>query len=278
MDRIDKIWGIIILVSLCNASSKAQTTFLDSTYLPLMVIDTYGREILDEPKVNVNLRIVHHDGIIPNRPSDLGNVYTGIAGFEIRGVYSASLPQKPYGFETRNEMGENRNVSILGMPEENDWILIANYNDKVFMRNSLAFHLFERMGHYAPRTRLVEVIIDDEYQGIYVLTEKIKRDKGRVDIARLDEDDNAGDSLTGGYIVKIGNPNDMEWYSDYRNPNYPEDEVYYVPEYPDEDDFTSEQYAYIKGRIGAFEEALWGPDFKDPMKGYRDTYPCGVLY
>ena len=30
------------------------------------------------------------------------------------------------------------------MPQENDWILIANYNDKTFLRNVLAFDLFEK--------------------------------------------------------------------------------------------------------------------------------------
>ncbi len=68
---------------------------------------------------------------------DPGNVYTGKVGIEIRGRHSASLPQKPYGFETRDEAGINLNVPILGMPEENDWVLTANYNDKTFLRNYL---------------------------------------------------------------------------------------------------------------------------------------------
>ena len=59
------------------------------------------------------------------------------------------------------------------------------------------------MGHYAAYYRFVELILDGEYQGIYILTENIKRDDDRVDIAKLDEDDIAGDSLTGGYILRI---------------------------------------------------------------------------
>ena len=137
-----------------------------------------------------------------NYPNDSGNVYQGIAGIEIRGSYSATLPQKPFGIETRDIQGNNNNVPLFGMPQENDWILIANYNDKTFLRNVLAFDLFEKMGHYAPRTKLCEVVINDIYNGIYVFTEKIKRDNGRVDISKLDLDDNAGDSLTGGYIFR----------------------------------------------------------------------------
>ena len=63
--------------------------------------------------------------------------------------------------------------------------IIANYNDKTFLRNVLAFDLFEKMGHYAPRTKLCEVVVNDIYNGIYVFTEKIKRDNGRVDIAKV---------------------------------------------------------------------------------------------
>jgi CotH kinase protein len=241
---------------------------LESTTLPLIMINTNGQEIPDEPKITADLKIIHHPGT-ENTPSDAGNVYDGLAGIEIRGSYSASLPQKPYGIETRDEAGENLNISILGMPEENDWILLANYNDKSFMRNTLAFHLFEKMGHYAPRTQLCEVLLNDEYQGIYVFTEKIKRDKNRIDIARLDADDNAGDSLTGGYIIKIDYPDDASWKSDYYNPNYYGSSVYFVPDYPKAENFTSEQYNYIKNWIANFEDVIWGNQFSDPVTGYR---------
>jgi hypothetical protein len=51
------------------------------------------------------------------------------------------------------------------------------------------------MGEYSPRAQLCEVIIDSTYKGIYLFSEKIKRDKNRVDIAKLEPDDNAGDKL-----------------------------------------------------------------------------------
>ena len=89
------------------------------------------------------------------------------------------------------------------MPTENDWVLLSNYNDKSFTRNLLAQHLFQEMGHYAPRSTLCEVVVDDAYQGIYVFVEKIKQDNDRVDIATLNPNENAGDSLTGGYILQL---------------------------------------------------------------------------
>ena len=242
----------------------------DSTNIPLIVINTNNQLIVDEPKINVDFKIIDNSPNSLNFPSDSGNIYNGTAGIEIRGSYSSTLPQKPYGIETRDIQGDNNNVPLFGMPQENDWILIANYNDKTFLRNILAFDLFTKMGHYAPRTRLCEVVIDSIYQGIYVFTEKIKRDDGRVDIAKLDLDDNYGDSLTGGYIFKVDYWNqNNSWTSFYNNPNFPNDNVHYVYNYPDYDEITAQQKNYIQTLVNEFEDALWSTDFEDSILGYR---------
>jgi hypothetical protein len=242
----------------------------DSTNIPLIIINTNNQIIVDEPKINVDFKIIDNYPQGLNYPNDSGNVYQGIAGIEIRGSYSATLPQKPFGIETRDIQGNNNNVPLFGMPQENDWILIANYNDKTFLRNVLAFDLFEKMGHYAPRTKLCEVVINDIYNGIYVLTEKIKRDNGRVDISKLDLDDNAGDSLTGGYIFRVDYWNgNNSWVSNYNNPNFPNDDVRYVYNYPDYEEISIHQKNYIQTLVGDFEDALWGSDFDDPLFGYR---------
>jgi len=103
------------------------------------------------------MKIINYEPLRRNRVTDSANVYDGYVGIEIRGSFSATLPQKPYGFETRDSLGNNNNVPLLNMPAENDWVLIANYNDKVFMRNTLAFDLFSKMGHYQPHTQLCEL-------------------------------------------------------------------------------------------------------------------------
>ena len=253
-----------------NISESVGLNAPDSSKLPLVLIQTNGAEIVDEPKINVDFKIIGNGFGNFNSPSDFPNQYDGIAGVEIRGSYSATLPQKPFGIETRDALGDNNNVSIFGMPDENDWILLANYNDKTFMRNILSFDLFTKMGHYAPRTELCEVVINDIYNGIYVFTEKIKRDNGRVDIAKLDFDDNLGDSLTGGYIFKVDYWNwDDSWASDYTNPNFPNDEVRYVYNYPKSEDITSPQQDYIQNIVSDFEDALWGVNFTDSVLGYR---------
>ena len=242
----------------------------DSTNIPLVMIQTNNQTIVDEPKINVDFKIIDNSPNSFNKPNDPGNIYSGTAGIEIRGSYSSTLPQKPFGIETRDVQGNNNNVALFGMPSENDWILLANYNDKTFLRNVLAFDLFTKMGHYAPRTKLCEVVINDIYNGIYVFTEKIKRDNGRVDISKLDLDDNAGDSVTGGYIFKVDYWNqNNSWESNYNNPNYPNDAVRYVYNYPGSDEITPQQKNYIQTLVGDFENALWSNDFEDSIYGYR---------
>ena len=253
-----------------NIQSSIGLDAPDSTILPLVLINTFGQAIIDEPKITANLKITHNGSGLMNYLTDSANIYDGISGIEIRGSYSASLPQKPFGIETRNALGDNNNVTLFNMPAENDWILIANYNDKTFLRNILAFDIFTKMGHYAPRTELCEVVINNIYNGIYVFTEKIKKDDGRVDISKLDTDDNAGDSLTGGYIFKVDYWNNSNsWLSDYNNPNYPASDVRYVYSYPDEIDITTPQKNYIESKVDAFEDDLWGVNFNDPIIGYR---------
>jgi hypothetical protein len=234
---------------------------IDSTNLPLLIIDTFGREIVDEPKIDADLKIIYAEPHY-NHPGDTGNIYDGKIGIEIRGRYSASLPQKPYGIETRNALGENLNVPLFHMPDENDWILLANYNDKTFMRNSLTFELFRKMGHYAPQTQFCEVVVNTFYQGIYVFTEKIKRDKGRVDIAKLNPDEISGDDLTGGYIIKVDYYDDSNsWTSSYKPGRHPDKNVHFVYEYPAADELAPEQKQYIRDFIHDFETLLYAAKY-----------------
>lgn len=259
--RFSFLLCLLFLIALCQQTNLFGQ--IDSTNLPLFIINTKGIPILDEPKIPGKLKIIYH-GKQYNNPDDTATIYHGNIGIEIRGKYSASLPQKPYGFETRDSLGDNLNVPLFHMPEEHDWILLANYNDKSFMRNSLAFELFRKMGHYAPRTMFVEVIVNGYYQGIYVFTEKIKRDLGRVNISKLSDNENSGDDLTGGYIIKVDYYNDYNsWISNYPPLGQTGKKVHFVFEYPEASEITSIQQNYIKDFIDGFETALYAANTSD---------------
>ena len=60
-----------------------------------------------------------------------------------------------------------------------------------------------KWGRYASRTRYCELYINEDYKGIYVFMEKIKRDSNRVNISKLNPDEINDDDVTGGYILKF---------------------------------------------------------------------------
>ncbi len=247
----------------------SQVSGISTSNLPLVVINTNGKTIIDASKVSATMKIISNGTGQVNRPTDAGNIYNGNIGIEIRGAYSSTFPQKPYGIETRDANGANLNISLLGMPAENDWILLANYNDKTFMRNTLAYELSRKMGHYASRTRMVEVIVNNEYLGIYILMEKIKQDKGRLNIAKLTNLDISGDNLSGGYIFKIDYFNSSDsWQSNFRPTDHPEKIVNYVYFDPDPTDLVWQQKDYLKTAINSFESVLYSSNFKDKTNGY----------
>jgi len=92
--------------------------------LPIIIIET-EEEIPDEPKINGFMKVIDNGPGEMNHQNDSANNYYGHIGIEIRGQSSQMFPKKSYAVETRDSLGENNNVSLLGMPKENDWLHIA---------------------------------------------------------------------------------------------------------------------------------------------------------
>ncbi|MCD4732538.1 MAG: CotH kinase family protein [Bacteroidales bacterium] len=251
---------------------NAYTQEFTHSNLPIIVIETNGQTIPNEPKIEVDMGIIYNGPSQINYLTDPFNEYDGIVGIELRGSTSLYFfPKKPYAFETRDSLGNNLNVSLLGMPAENDWILYAPYSDKSLIRNVLAYKLSNDLGQYASRSHYCELVINGNYKGIYVLLEKIKRDDNRVAIAEMDENDIAGDSLTGGYIIKIDKVSGNYtggWISQF--PPYPGawQEIFYQYHYPKEQNIEDEQKEYIQDFIFEFESLMDSENFNDPVIGY----------
>ncbi len=259
--------------------ARAQATIvLDSTKLPIVAmklpfLQPANDPIPDTPKVSVGMAIIDNGYNVMNHITDPQNGYKGMIGIEKRGSISqlSWYQQKSYGFETRDIGGADSDAVILGMPKEHDWVLYGPFDDESFMRNALVYQLGREMGHYAPRTKFCEVQFYDwlwqpDYRGVYVMMEKIKRDKNRVDIAKLKPTDNAGDSLTGGYIFAVDKniwANDSGWTSPYDNG------VFFTYKYPKSTDITLQQKTYLKAYVDSFETALQGPGFMNPNTGYK---------
>lgn len=254
------------LLLLPTGQSFGQTDPFVSSNLPLVIIDTHGQEIPDDPKITADMGIIDNGPGQRNAITDSFNVYSGPIGIEIRGSSSQEFPKKQYGIETRDTLGTDVPVSLLGLPPDADWVLSAGYDDKSLMRNALAYYLAARMGRYASRSRFCELVLNGEYMGVYVLFERVKRDKNRVNITKLRSTDISGDALTGGYIIKIdwaNNPGDEYWDSPYLP--YPESRqmIKYLYDSPKPADLLPVQKDYIREYVTAFEKAVIDSGFVD---------------
>jgi len=262
--------GTMISFSLTFGNNPANYFSFHDSNLPIVVLNTNNVAIPNDPKIMADLGIIYNGVGIRNHMTDPFNHYNGKCGIEIRGNYSASLPQKPYAFETWDVNGNPIDVPLLGMPSEHDWALLATYNDKSFVRNTLANNLFESMGHYAPRTVYVEVMLNGEYQGIYMLSETIKRDNNRVDIAKLTSTDIAYPQVTGGYIIKTDYWDATNsWQTSYSPIDHPGFQIHLAYDYPTPTNIVPQQQTYIQTFVYDMETALYGPNFADTTNGYR---------
>lgn len=246
--------------------------FTDSN-LPIFIINTGTQPIVNEPKVNGYLQVIHAGSNLRNYVSDSAMAVKLRMGIETRGSSSQGFPKKSFGLELRNASGADTSLALLDLPAESDWVLSANYTDKSFMRNTFAYYLAREMGWYAPRTRYVEVLVNNEYQGIYVLTEKIKRDANRVNISKLKYTDTTANAITGGYIFKIDKStgNDVNFFTSQFPPvsSTQGQIVRFYYDYPKYADLHAKQKAYLKNYVDSFELALAGPNFQHPESGYR---------
>ena len=240
---------------------------MTSSNLPIFLIDTGDTPIVDDPRITATMQVINHAAGIRNTITDSPTDYDGQISIEHRGSTSQGFPKKQYGFETQMESGENNNISLLGMPKENDWILNAPYSDKSLMRNVLAYDLARAMGRYAPRAEFCEVFLNGRYEGVYVLLEKIKRDSDRVDIHKLTDTD-----VSGGYIVKIDKftgSGGEGWQSQVELAGW--NSPFFQYEDPEADELTDAQREYISSYMSDFEEAL----ATGAMSIYRDLIDMG---
>ncbi len=250
--------------------SNAQITLTESN-LPIIVIESLNTINADN-KVAATMKIYFKEDGSINKLTDVPEDYDGNIGIKQRGQTSLFLfDKKGFSLETRDELGEEDAAGIMGMPKEVDWVLHGPYSDKSLMRNALLYTLADSITPYAPRVQMAEVLINNEYQGVYLFTEKIKRDGNRVDIAKLKDDDITGDDITGGYILKFDKADEEEigWVSSYSVSAAQPTNFIHV--YPKWDDIVPVQKEYIQNWMADFENLLAGPDYTDDLIGYRKS-------
>lgn len=267
--------AFILLVFLFSIQVKSQT-FTDSN-LPIIIINTdinpstnLPVEIPDDPKVLATMKIIKRPDGTRNYLTDSNTAafldYNGRIGIELRGSTSQSLPKKPYGLTTlKANNTSNNNVSLLGMPSENDWVLNSLAFDPSCIRDYISYNLSRQIGDYATRTVYCEVVVNGAYQGLYILQEKIKSNVNRVNVVKMADNDNTLPNISGGYITKSdkttgGDP--VAWnMASYAG------SVDFIHELPKPESITTQQNDYIKSQFLSLETTS-GAHNTDLATGY----------
>lgn len=174
---------IFVCTLLCSCvwnepeSSPEFLTLDDSEYpyagIPRLVIETEDfAQIRDrETKIPAKLQIY---GIDSPESAVLDLTIKGRGNSSFTGM---PKPSYKIEFEKKQEM--------FGMPKDRDWALIANSADKTLLKNFITYKLAGWLGdEYTPRCTFVELYLNRQYQGVYLLTETVKAGKNRVNIPK----------------------------------------------------------------------------------------------
>lgn len=236
-----------------NGTSRNYTVKFKDSNLPTLYINT--TKPIQSKTVYMPGKLIIHEKLntLPEFSGDI----------EIRGRGNSSwdFPKKPYKIKLVTK------AKLLGMNEDRDWILLANYADKTLLRNELGFALSRLIGMpYTPDSRFVEVVINNEYAGNYLLTEQIEVGTKKVNVQeqKVSEKDI---NITGGYLLEIDGWANRENSYFYTNLGMP-----ISISYPDDKDITQQQKSYITNHINTFEKSLFSENFDDEPNGYKKYF------
>ena len=264
--------GSVISWSIQFGNSPSHPVRFTSSNLPIVVLNTNNQTISDL-KIIIGMGIIDN-GLNRNNKTDPFNSYNAKATISFHGSSTKNFEKKPYNFQTDDLSGVSFNTPLLGMPIDNDWVLLAPYQDKSLMRIPLTYDLYRKMGHYAARFKNVEMILNNEYQGVYSVAEKLKQGSNRINISKLTTTDNSSPNITGGYILDIDRPTAAGWSSLFPGEST-NNHFYYQYVYPKDSVITAPQKAYIKSFVDSFETVMNSPSFADPWIGYAKYIAVG---
>ncbi len=226
--------------------------------LPVMRVEVGGQTIMKDLDIAGHIEIFEdHDGTLTDLDT-LTPTLSAPISFQGRGNFTWTLPKKGYAFELQDGAGNGLDLAMLGLPAGSDFALYACYTDKTCMRNALVFALGQELGRWSPRTRFVELFIDDDYQGLYMIWERIRRDPTRCDVDKPAKTAGSGD-LSGGYILRhegAGKGPEMVDGVNYERDFKVSSGLIYSYHYPDADKITTEQSSYLQGFMQSFEDAM----------------------
>jgi len=197
------------------------------------------------------------------------DLFSGNILIDGRGNTSWHHDKRPYNIDLVGDDWESEvSTALLGMPPGEEWCLIAFWEDRSLMRFQIASYMGQFMTgmSWVPRNRYVEIWINNDYRGLYALTEKIERHKNRIDIEKLNE---TSTDITGGYLLEGSSPEKLKPIDKEVQFRTAQDDINFTFKYPKPQDITSQQQDWIKNYLGEFETVLRQTNFNDPINGYQ---------
>lgn len=265
------------------------------THLPIIRIDTDGQYIPGEiifaengetvlgyttaddgsPEIAVTIETIEGEGQWHHASDEA--TYSSTALFRIRGNSSRNFPKKNYRIKlVTDETGlKSNSLPLLGMGAENDWALHGPFLDKTLMRNYMWMNISAEIMGYAPNVRFCEVILNGEYQGVYVLMETIKEDEYRVDLS----DYEPGSAATS-YILLMDAADEgvlienYTWYTQQLEFNEVARTGIQVI-YPQEEYLSEDVVSFIQRDVSRLERGLYSSDMVIGKYGYSAEIDVG---
>ncbi|MDQ1288698.1 MAG: hypothetical protein QG622_2264 [Actinomycetota bacterium] len=241
--------------------------------LPLVVMDAYGGGKPAREYKDVSVMVMDASG----GTSSLAQTptLTTRGGFHLRGQSSANFDKAPYRVEFWNNKNKDADLPVLGMPADSDWILRGPFPDKSLIREAFAYTLGRDIGIAAPRFAFVELYLNldnspmaaNDYQGVYMFIENIKRSPDRVNIAKLKKTQLKEPEISGGYVLQFNlmsaePPTLTCTGGTAQAPCWKDLEV------KEPEELQPAQQTWITNYVQKFHDALHGPNPSNTQTGY----------
>jgi hypothetical protein len=242
------------------SSSRALATVVAAfppalTTLPKLTIATRAGAPITSKEVYIDATFVLANPMVGNATVMLNGQIRG------RGNTTWGWPKNPYHVKLVQDAAYAGASDLLGMKMSRHWALLADYFDRSLIRNKLALSLgssavFRDGLKWNPSGQHVEVWLNDEYVGVYLLTEMIRIEPNRLDIRVMSGDPAVGE-IDGGYVLEVDTRLDCYNQGTMNLQHVTPQGVPVCVARPDEGDITLQQLAYAKNMVDAAETSIY---------------------
>ena len=188
-----------------------------------------------------------------------------------RGNYTwSAFDKKPYRLKLDTK------TSLLGMKRNKHWALMANADDNLAgLRNTVGYELSRRLGlAWTPSQQPVEVVLNGDYIGLYMLTEIIRVEPDRVNVTQQPDYETSPFVVSGGWLVEIDNYQEEEQVRTVEGNGQSIFSTYKSPEH-----LSEQQRTYLTGLINTANAAIYVSDKSDnSWENYIDPDTLACFY